>query len=71
MFNKIKRIIKIIINLFGKDIIKIEKASFFDNLYCQYSRVNSNIINIKKLQKMSFTITAMITQQAGKILHTL
>jgi predicted O-methyltransferase YrrM len=66
-----KKIIRKIVNSFGMDIVKLEKASSSDNPYCQYSRVKSNIIDVEVLGKMSLTIPGMITPEAGKFLFSL
>lgn len=71
MVNIINKIIKKIVNRFGIDIVKIEKAEYLDNPYCQHSKVKGNIIDVEKLGKMSLTIPGMITSQAGKFLYSL
>lgn len=71
MINRIKRIIRKIVNSFGVDIIKLEKATGLDNPYCQYSKVKGNIIDVEMLGKMSLSIPGMITPEAGKFLYSL
>ena len=66
-----KRIIRKIVNSFGVDIIKLEKATGLDNPYCQYSKVKGNIIDVEMLGKMSLSIPGMITPEAGKFLYSL
>jgi len=71
VINRIKRIIRKIVNSFGVDIIKLEKATGLDNPYCQYSKVKGNIIDVEMLGKMSLSIPGMITPEAGKFLYSL
>ena len=42
-----------------------------DNLYCQYSKVKSDIVDVEVLGEMSLTIPGMITPEAGKFLYSL
>ncbi|MDA9891485.1 class I SAM-dependent methyltransferase [Planktomarina temperata] len=66
-----KKFIKAIANRFGIEIVKLEKSTGSENLYCQYSKVKSNIIDVEALGKISLTVPGMITPEAGKFLYSL
>ena len=68
---EMKKIVRKIVNNFGIDIVKLEKATGLDNPYCQYSKVKSNIVDVEMLGKMSLSIPGMITPEAGKFLYSL
>ena len=66
-----KKVIKKIVNSFGFDIVKLNKTDYPDSPYCQYNKLNKNIIDIDKLGIMSLSISGMITPEAGKFLFVL
>lgn len=67
---KLKLLLKRIINLFGFDIVVLEKAIETNNFYCEHSQ-NKKIVDVEKLGKISLKIPGMITSDAGKFLFSL
>ena len=56
-----KNTIKKIVNKLGYKIERLERVRGSDNPYSQYSKLKTNILDMKKLGKMSLTIPGMVT----------
>lgn len=69
--NKMKRFVRKIINKLGFDVVKLQKPGESSNLYCQYSKINQQIIDIEAMGDMSLSIPGMITPDSGKFLYSL
>lgn len=66
-----KKLLKMLLNKFGLDIIRLEKINYSNNPYSQYSNVNKKIVDVEMLGRMSLCIPGMITPEAGKFLFNL